>query len=206
MNKKHIIITSVLVIISFAVGFFAGDTAAINRVNKAIDTKVSSEASTAGNNQASNGSKKEDKKIYKAGEEGKSGNWNVKVLDAQETTTIQGGDSSDNKTTSQKFIIIKLQMTNTSQSPIQYSPKEFELGNLKDKKQYQANMDAGETANQKETIYNKNSEFTGVYDDVNPNTPKQTYIVFEVPKDFNIADGILINANGNSDAVGYNLK
>lgn len=208
MNKKHIIITCCIAIVTFIIGYFIGDASAVNRVNKQIDQNVKSVA----DDNIKNTSNQEDKadsskeKVYKLGEEGKSGNWNIKVLDAKEATTIEGGDSSDNKTTSQKFIIVKLQMTDVAQTPQQYSTDNFMLGDIKTKNQYKPNMDAGGTANKKETIYNNNNEFFDVYEDINPNTPKQTYIAFEVPKDINIADCIIINSNNNSDAVGFNLK
>ena len=208
MNKKYIILTCIIAVVTFIIGYFIGDASAVNRVNKRIDQNVKSVTNdnikTTSNQEDKPDSSKE--KVYKLGEEGKSGNWSIKVLDAKEATTIEGGDSSDNKTTSQKFIIVKLQMTDVAQTPQQYSTDNFMLGNVKTKKQYKPDMDAGGTANKKETIYNNNSEFFDVYEDINPNTPKQTYIAFEVPKDINIADCIIMNSNNNSDPVGFNLK
>lgn len=204
MNKKQIIITSAAVIVSFAIGFFVGDSSAINRVNKAIDTTSTTSNGTTTPNK--NTAVKSDKTNYKFGEEGKSGSWNIKVLDAQEATTIQAGNSSDNKTTQQKFIVLKLQMTDIDNTPHQYSGNDFMLGNAKDKKQYQVAIEAMQAANGKETIYNQNSNFFGVYDDINPSTPKQTYIIFEVPKDFNVSDGVLVHGTSDADMAGYNIK
>ncbi|UZW13169.1 DUF4352 domain-containing protein [Clostridium pasteurianum] len=184
MQMRNIIILIAAIIISFVAGFFIGDATAINGVNKAINQSTSN-ATTETNSTGNTSNSKEENKKYKFGEEGKSGNWSIKVLDSQETTTVQAGNSSDNKTTQQKFIVIKLQMTDTDTLPHQYSTNEFILGNTKDKKQYNVSLDALQAANQKETIYNQNGEFFGVYDDINPNIPKQTYVVFEVPKDFN---------------------
>lgn len=211
MNKKQIIITCVVAFIAFVAGYFIGDSSAINRVNKQISAKVSNEQSTSKDTkqQSNDSNKKEDTKMYKFGEEGTSGNWNIKVLEVNETDTVQGGNSSDNKTTKEKFIVIKLQMKNIAKQPVQYSPKEFMLGNMKDKSQYNINdsaFNAMGAANSKEKIYNNNDGHMGVYDDVNPNTSKQTYIVFEVSKDFNIADCILINKNGSGDTTGFYLK
>ena len=67
---------------------------------------------------------------------GTSGNWNIKVLEANEATTIEGGDSSDTKTTSQKYIVIKLKLTNKGQAASQYSDEDFVLGDSKTKSQY----------------------------------------------------------------------
>lgn len=205
MQMKNIIILVVAIIVSFVAGFFIGDATAISGVNKSISQSTSN--TTSKTNSVSNTSNTTEKnKKYKLGEEGKSGYWNIKILDTQETTTIQAGDSSGNKTTQQKFIVIKLQMNDIDTVPHQYSTNEFILANTKDKKQYNISLDALQAANQKETIYNQNGEFFGVYDDINPNIPKQTYVVFEVPKDFNLADGILIHGTSESDIAGYYIK
>lgn len=210
MQRKNIIIVCVAVVISFIVGFFIGDATAINRVKRSLNNSVANTTNSTGNttNDTTNSTstKSKESKNYKFNEEGKSGNWNIKVLDSQETTTIQGGNSSDNKTTEQKFIVVKLQMTDVDSVPHQYSPTEFILGNAKDKKQYNTAFEAMQTANGKETIYNQNNSFFGTYDDINPSTPKQTYIIFEVAKDFNIADGVLIHGTNDSDIAGYYIK
>lgn len=203
MNRKNTAIFSIGIIISFTIGYFIGDTTAINRTNSAINKNVTNTLNSTSN---SSSYSQNESKNYKFGEEGKSGNWNIKVLDSQEATTIQGGDNYNNKTTQQKFIIIKLQMTDIDSTLHQYSTNEFILRNAKNKKQYSASLEAMEAANQKETIYNKNSDFFGVYDDISPNTPKQTYVVFEVPKDFNIADGVLVHGTSSADLAGYYIK
>lgn len=136
-----------------------------------------------------------------------SGNWNMKVLNVKEDTIVKGGNSSDNKTTKQKFIIIKLQLKNITTSPVQYAADEFKLSDNKTKNEFNSAFDAMQSANGNETIYKSNNEFVGVYDDVNPNTPKLTYIIFEVPKNFNIADGVLMNkAEAQTDAQGFNIQ
>lgn len=203
--KKRVIIEVIGAILIFIVGYFVGDTTAINRVNKTINARVSNETSETSTSQ-SNTKAKEEQKIYKLGEEGQSGNWKIKILDVQEATTIQSGDGSDNKTTQQKFIVLKLQMTNISQAAVQYSDNEFALENMKDKKQYQLDGNASLTATQVETNYKNNSNFFLSINSVNPNTPKDTYLVFEVPKDFNMANGILIHGDNDGKIAGYNIK
>ncbi|WP_097025431.1 DUF4352 domain-containing protein [Clostridium peptidivorans] len=211
MNKKQTIITVVAVLVAFIVGYFVGDSSAINRVNKQVDSKIASQQdkNKEESNEEPKQEEKEEAKIYKLGEEGTSGSWNIKVLEAKETNTIVGGNSSDKVTTKEKFIVIKLQMKNLSKQAAEYSAKEFALGNMKDKTQYNITdvaFEAMGNANSKETIYNKNSNFIGVYSDINPNTTKQTYIVFEVPKDMTISDSVLINSNGGSEATGFYLS
>ena len=198
--KKRLIIEIVCGVIIFAVGYFVGDASAVKRVNEIVDSKVSQEASMA---QTASSRPKE--KMYKIGEEGASGNLVMKILGVQETNTVEGGDSSQTKTTDQKYIVVKLQLTNKSQAAIQYSDEDFVLGDSKTKTQYKANTDAGAAANNKETIYKENNEFVGENDDINPNTPKQTYIAFEVPKDFNLQNAVLINTK-NGKTTGFYLK
>lgn len=198
--KKRLIIEIVCGIIIFAVGYFVGDASAVKRVNETVDSKVSQEASMA---QTASSRPKE--KMYKIGEGGASGNLVMKILGVQETNTVEGGDSSQAKTTTQKYIVVKLQLTNKAQAAIQYSYDDFVLGDSKTKTQYKANTDAGAAANNKETIYKENNEFVGELDGINPNTPKQTYIVFEVPKDFNLQNAVLINTK-NGKTTGFYLK
>ena len=203
--KKRLIIEIICAIVIFGIGYLVGDSAAINRMNKASTKSSTQTTQTSSTSDASSTSEKDKQKIYKVGEEGISGNWSIKVLDAQEGTAIQSGDGSDNKTTQQKFIIIDLQMTNISQAAAQYSDNEFALVNTEDKKQYQINSDASLNANQAETIYKKNSNFFLGIDSLNPGVPKQTYLVFEVPQNFNLQNGVLAHVSNNK-AVGFNLK
>lgn len=203
MNRRNIVIFSIGIIVSFIIGYFVGDATAINRMNSDINENVTNISNSISNSAFSS---QKESKSYKFGEEGKSGDWNIKVLGSQDTTTIQAGDSYHNKTSKQKFIIIKLQMTNIDSTLHHYETNKFILENAKDKKQYSASLEAMEAANQKETVYNKNNKFFGVYDDINPNTPKQTYVVFEVPKDFNIVDGVLVYGSNNSNLAGYYIK
>ena len=168
-----------------------------------VPSKTESTVTKAESNSASS----EDSKIYKFGEEGKIGDWAITVKDVQTTNLIKSEEGSDdNKKTDQIFIVIKLQMKNISNSSAQYSPDNFALGNYKTSARYDCNMEAGETENQNKTIFKKDSSYFGVYDNINPNVPKQTYVVFEVPKDTKVGDMALI-ANGNSDeAAGFYLK
>ncbi len=99
-----------------------------------------------------------------------------------------------------------MQLKNITTAPVQYANTEFMLDDAKTQNQYNVSLEAGQSANGKETIYNENNEFVGVFDDVNPNIPKQTYIIFEVPKDFDIADGVLINRNSGAVAASFYIK
>lgn len=207
MNKKHIIIATIAAVAIFIVGYFVGDTIATNRANSLVDASVAIKMANAETKTEPVTEVKAETKAFEVDIGGDSGNWNMKVLDAKEDTMVKGGESSDNKSTKEKFIIVKLQMKNITKSAVQYSTGEFKLGDMKSKSQYDVNLDALQAANSNEKIYKDNGEFIGVYDDVNPNMSKQTYIIFEVPKDFNIADGVLMNQNGaQTEPKGFYIK
>jgi len=210
LNKNRLIIAGAIAV-SFIFGLAVGDTTATNRANKAVDASVAIkvanvQAKTETATTTPEVAKENNEVSIKVGEEHTSGSWNIKILDAQETTTVKSGNSSDNITTKEKFIVLKLQMKNITEAPVQYAPTEFMLGDMNSKSRYNSNLDALQEMNSNEIIYKSNGEFIGVYDDISPNMPKQTYIVFEVPKSFNIKDGILINENSGADPVGFYIK
>lgn len=209
MKNKRLIIEILCGVVIFVIGYSIGKQAALNRVDKTL-AKVANKIGEPTTKKSTAIRTKDDiknkkSKIYKVGEEGQSGAWNIKVLDTRETNTIDGGDG-ENKTTQQKFIAAHLQMTNKESAAAEYSPDDFALVNFKTKAQYNINLEAIEAANQKETIYNQNGNFFGIYDKINPNLPKQTYLVFEVPNDFNISDGVLGHVGGDKKITGYNIK
>lgn len=201
---KTLLLTGVVLLT--AAGFMACGGKTEETPNTKVEDKKVEEDKESSKENKKEEVNKEDSNIYKVGEEGVSGNWNIKVLEAKEETTIQAGNSSDDKTTKEKFIVIKLQMKNTSKQPSQYSPKEFRLGNMNDESQYDVAFEAMQAANNKEIIYNKNDEFFNFYDNTNPNMSKQTYVIFEVPKDTKIEDYVLINGNNGAEATGFFIK
>ena len=149
------------------------------------------------------------KKIYKVGEEGTSGNWSMKVLEANETNTVQSGDVSNKVTTNKKFIVITLQIKNITNYPISYTTREFMLRNINNESEYDINniaFNAMTAANGSEIIYKENTNFVGVNEEVGPGIAKRTFIIFEVPKDTSAADYLLVNTNDNGEPTGYNLK
>ena len=65
-------------------------------------------------------------------------------------------------------------------------------------------FDALGNLNSQETIFNKNSKFIGVYDKFNAGVTKNTYIVFDVPKETKIEDlKLIVEQNKN---IEFNLK
>jgi len=133
----------------------------------------------------------------------------MKVLESNETNEVQSGDISYKVTTNEKFIIITLQIKNITNYPISYTAREFMLMNINNLGQYDINnkaFNAMAAANGNEKIYKRNSNLGGVYDEVGPSISKQTYIIFEVPKETSAADYLLINSNDYGEPTGYNLK
>ena len=115
----------------------------------------------------------------------------MKVLESNETNEVQSGDISYKVTTNEKFIIITLQIKNITNYPISYTAREFMLMNINNLGQYDINnkaFNAMAAANGNEKIYKRNSNLGGVYDEVGPSIYKQTYIIFEVPKETSAAD------------------
>lgn len=131
--KKNRIITVVLVIVAFIVGFFVGDNSAVNRINKLDNNKQLTQQTNSTPTESQENKTKS--KICKKGEESTCGDFNLKILDANETSTVEAGNKSDNKTTNEKFIVCKVSIKNISKQPKQYKSTDFILGNMKDKAQ-----------------------------------------------------------------------
>ncbi|NEJ84190.1 DUF4352 domain-containing protein, partial [Rhizobium leguminosarum] len=123
LNKTgKIILGAVAIILILLLGVAIGSKKGNTAKETTSATKV-----VQNNKATSSTDQNKDKKIYKVGEEGKSGAWSIKVLDTQETNTIAGGDG-ENKTTQQKFVVVHLQMTNKENNVAQYEPDNFLLG------------------------------------------------------------------------------
>ena len=93
--KKNRIITVVLVIVAFIVGFFVGDNSAVNRINKLDNNKQLTQQTNSTPTESQENKTKS--KICKKGEESTCGDFNLKILDANETSTVEAGNKSDNK-------------------------------------------------------------------------------------------------------------
>lgn len=146
--------------------------------------------------------KKEIKSI-KLNEEAPSGDLGIKVLEAKEGTSIS--NESGKSTPSGKFIIIKLELKNNGQSAIGYGTDDFGLKDIKGIYELDDNaLEALGNLNSQETIFNKNKNFVGVYDKFNAGITKNTYIVFDVPKETKIDDLKLIVKQ--NQEIEFNLK
>lgn len=207
----------ILGVVTFSAGYSIGKQTALKRADKALAEEIKKIGDpTTKKYQATktkNDIKNKITKTYKFGEEGQSGAWNIKVLDSKETNTIDTGDEKS-ETTTQKFIVVHIQMTNKESAAVNCSEDEFTLFDSKTKTQYNINSKVTDAANEKEIVYNENSDFINVYDKINPNITKQTYFVFEVPNAFEISDGVLehgdrdrdMDINKDKKAIGYNIK
>ncbi|EDS77345.1 conserved hypothetical protein [Clostridium botulinum C str. Eklund] len=126
--------------------------------------------------------KQEPAKTIKIGEEAKAGNIGVKVLEAKEKESISNEAGKSHATG--KFIIIKLELKNNGNEATEYTPSEFKL--LNGTKKYDVDDNSFEALgylNSQETIYKENKKFIGSYDKYNSGLVKNTYLVFDVPKD-----------------------
>lgn len=194
----------VAALVAYNVGFYAGDASAVVRIN----AKPASFSSTTvlPSSSAPSSSSKSDSPIYAFGHSGKIGSWNITVESAQITNIIKDDISGKNSVTDQEFIVLKLRMENISDSPAHYEPSDFSLAAYQTKTEYNADTDAMETANNNETILKNNSAFIGELDDANPNIPKETYLVFEVPKGTKVSDMALLADGGSSHMAGFYLQ
>lgn len=195
--KKTIIIQVICATIIFVIGYLLGNNSANNPTNTKVANGILTKAQTT------NDSKE---KLYKLGEEGQSGIWSIRVLDVLETDTTQSGDASNNKSTQQKFIVVHLQMINEGTNVADYTTNDLSLKDTKDKTEYGMNDEGGRTVNQAKGICANDKNFFGEYDKVSPNIPKETYIVFKVPKSLNISNLILLYQGDTGKNVGYCLK
>ncbi|KLU74184.1 hypothetical protein ADU80_05020 [Clostridium botulinum] len=124
----------------------------------------------------------ESNKIVKLGEETKAGNIGVKVLEVKEQNSISNEAGKANATC--KFVILKLELKNNGNEATEYNPHEFKLNDDKKTLEVDDNsFDALGHLNSQETIYKNNKKFIGSYDKYNAGLSKNTYLVFDVPKD-----------------------
>lgn len=149
--------------------------------------------------------KKEEKKgkTITVKEEGMVGNLGIKVLETKESNAIS--NESGKSTPSGKFIVLKLELKNNGEQATEYSGSDFKLKN--DRIIYEVDDNSFQALgylNTQETIYNKNKNFIGVYDKFNPGITKNTYIVFDIPKEVKIEDlKLVVKQDKNTE---FNLK
>lgn len=205
MNKKGIIITLVVAVLSFITGFFVGDSAAINKVNKQIEANIQATSSQPETKQEE--SKKEEVKetaqTIKVNEQSSVGNLGVKILESKETTNIS--NEAGKSVASGKFIVIKLELKNNGQEATEYNTHDFRLKTSQAIYEVDDNaFDALGNLNSQETIYKNNKNFIGVYDKFNSGIAKNTYIVFDIPKETKIEDLKLLIVQDKSKE--FNIK
>ncbi|EKO1911369.1 DUF4352 domain-containing protein [Clostridium botulinum] len=195
MKKNSKLIIGGLII--FIAGYFIGDATAIGRVNKQIDQSVDKQVSSTKEE------RKEEKKDIKFGEQSPVGNLGIKILEAKESGPIS--NESGKATPGGKFIIIKLGIKNNGQEATQHDAQEFKL--IDGKKIYEIDDNAFEALqhlNNQETIFKENKEFIGPYDKINSGMSKNSYIVFDIPKESKIDNLKLITEH--NKGIQFNLK
>lgn len=204
MNKKKIILISTVAIVFSILGYFTGVSytkykmqAQLEEIIASFNTDNQKQTDTTVKND------KKDKKTVALNQEEKLANSSLKVLNVKEEESVS--NNSGDTTSSGKFIIIELELTNNYSEALSYGANEFRL--INDSKAYEIDDVAFSTMgnlNMQETIYNKNNDFIGVYDKFNPGITKKTYIVFDVPKDISLDNAKLITTNNKN--IEFSLK
>lgn len=193
-NKKQIITNVAIAIIFFLLGgFFLGGNSSTTNPSVSNNVVKNSEQT-----------KKEEAKVIPLNQEEDLGNIGLKVLNVKETEQVN--NESDSISSSGKFIVIELSLKNNAKQAVEYNPNQLELVS-NDGVVYQVDdvaFQAGQKLNSQETIYNKNKDFIGFYDKFNSGLTKNTYVVFDVPKDLNIDNTKLVIEGING--VQFSLK
>lgn len=187
-NKKQIIINIVIAIVFFFLGGIVGSRAEYSRLTSIQNVIPNNSA----NERVKKENKKEETKVIPLNQEENLGNIGLKVLSVNETEQVN--NKSGSTSSSGKFIVIELSLKNNAKQAIEYNPNQLELL-ANDGVVYQVDdvaFQAGQNLNSQETIYNKNKDFIGFYDKFNSGLTKNTYVVFDVPKDLNIDNTNLV--------------
>ncbi|EOU1153766.1 DUF4352 domain-containing protein [Clostridium perfringens] len=187
-NKKQIIINIVIAIVFFFLGGIVGSRAEYSRLTSIQNVIPNNSA----NERVKKENKKEETKVIPLNQEENLGNIGLKVLSVNETEQVN--NKSGSTSSSGKFIVIELSLKNNAKQAVEYNPNQLELL-ANDGVVYQVDdvaFQAGQNLNSQETIYNKNKDFIGFYDKFNSGLTKNTYVVFDVPKDLNIDNTNLV--------------
>lgn len=205
MNKKKIILISTIAIIFSILGYFVGVSHTKYKIQAQLEEGLASFNTDNQTDATIKNDKKEktDKKTVVLNQEEKLTKSSLKVLSVKEEESIS--NQCGNTTSTGKFIVIQLELTNNYSEAISYVTNEFVLMN--DNKSYEIDEVAFKTMgnlNMQETIYNKNNDFIGVFGNFNPGITKKTYIVFDVPKDMILDNAKLININNKN--IEFSLK
>ncbi|MBO3420194.1 DUF4352 domain-containing protein [Clostridium perfringens] len=199
-NKKQIIINIGIAIVFFFLGGVVGSRAEYSRLTS-IQNVIPSNSI---NEKVTKENKKEEAKVIPLNQEEDLGNIGLKVLNVKETEQVN--NESDSISSSGKFIVIELSLKNNAKQAVEYNPNQLELVS-NDGVVYQVDdvaFQAGQKLNSQETIYNRNKDFIGFYDKFNSGLTKNTYVVFDVPKDLNIDNTKLVIEGING--VQFSLK
>lgn len=193
-KKKQIIINVIIAILFFFLGGIVGSRAEYSRLTSTqnvVNNNITNENEEI-QKENNKESKKEDAKVIPFNQEEDLGNIGLKVLNVEETEQVS--NKRDSISSSGKFIVIELSLKNNAKQAIEYDPNQLELVS-NDGVVYQVDdvaFQAGQKLNSQETIYNKNKDFIGFYDKFNSGLTKNTYVVFDVPKELNLDNTKLV--------------
>lgn len=198
MNKKQIAIYIIIAVVFFFIG---GCVGSYTQYKKNIETKYQDiKGNDVENSKEVNNVKM---KLIGLNQEEVFSNIGMKVLKAEESDGIN--NESGTSKPSGKFIVLELELKNNDKQSIQYSSDQFML--TSGDSIYQVDdtaFDAMGNLNNQESIFNKNQEFIGAYDNFNPGMSKKTYLVFDVPKNITIENSKLMLTDNKE--VAFSLK
>lgn len=198
MNKKQITIYIIIAVVFFFIG---GCVGSYTQYKKNIETKYQDiKGNDVENSKEVNNVKM---KLIGLNQEEIFSNIGMKVLKAEESNGIN--NESGTSKPSGKFIVLELELKNNDKQAIQYSSDQFML--TSGDSIYQVDdtaFDAMGNLNNQESIFNKNQEFIGAYDNFNPGMSKKTYLVFDVPKNVTLENSKLMLTDNKE--VAFSLK
>lgn len=156
-----------------------------------------------------NDSKIEESSAIGYGVSSDSGNWNIRIKSVSEVSEVPKKDGGQ-FIADGKFINILIEISNISKNPISYSLTEFKLKDKLTDKTYSIEDIGYNVAHElisEEKFYKNNDEYITIMDDVNPDKSKIACISFEVSKELNIENLVLINKNkGSNGEVEFLLR
>lgn len=198
MNKKQIAIYIIIAVVFFFIG---GCVGSYTQYKKNIETEYQDiKGNDVENSKETNNSKV---KLIGLNQEEVFSNIEMKVLKAEESNGVN--NESGTSKPSGKFIVLELELKNNDKQAIQYSSDQFML--TSGDSIYQVDdtaFDAMGNLNNQESIFNKNQEFIGAYDNFNPGMSKKTYLVFDVPKNVTLENSKLMLTDNKE--VAFSLK
>ena len=125
------------------------------------------------------------------GDIAKSSKFDIQIIKSKEKNEIKANEVLYKLDNNHKFIIIKLKVRNSESIPYKINFDDFSLENITYKKLYKIGASDMDTI--KFICEGKNHKNFALFNDLNPAEIKYQYLIFQVPKEENISDLILLH-------------